>query len=702
MSSPLATSSDVLHISTKFDDTVHEYQFARSTPQLFAVLQQLTAAKYPLTTLYFHYSDEDGDMVRVTSEAELREAVGVCGPRLNLVLSSGLPSSSSSSFSSSTPKPSIASATAAPHTSSPSPSLASASSPLQPSSVIGEVADGEVLDDIDSYLSSDEEELFEQARSQVRSQQLQHSAASAHAKEEAEVKSPRYGVVALDSEDEGEEEDARFEDFAAERADAVQTSVAEVAAEVAPAVSPAVEVPEPAAEPAPASAAAAVSDSGAGEANKNQSAVPVQDEIIHSVQLPTPASTRTEPLQSASESKEEAKAKEKADEEDSVEAVNARLRAFYQLDEQRRAIVDAASSPTSPAPPMRPSSPVPVATLFTSFFAEAVVIATIRDNAALLTPLMTSSTFPLFLHHLCLLNPALSAHPLARYTFAVSSLHPFTVCAHCSASPVVGRLLCCRDCDATLCGTCEQQAQHPAEHRLAELPLPEYRRESVSTAATYASVAASASAPRVDEGGRVLEERKASDFAELGDRVRAGGQRVWKQGAVSLRKVDEMLTQFAADIKRMIDGMLDGVFSDAPKQHSAQPAADDEHKQAAPSPHSRQQSSPRSCSTVRRPQCLPASRPPVAQAVEMRVAGVALAQPARQNMSAAESRVEARPAPQAQQASAPFAYRAQLDVLGDMGLITSAVQEETCKELLTASKGNVEQAVQWLMDKINV
>jgi len=96
--------SEELHISTRFDDSVHEYLFAHSQPQLFAQLQRLIAAKYPLTPLYIHYTDEDGDMVRVTSEAELREAVRVCGSRLSLVLSSGRLSSNRTSNTSYTMK----------------------------------------------------------------------------------------------------------------------------------------------------------------------------------------------------------------------------------------------------------------------------------------------------------------------------------------------------------------------------------------------------------------------------------------------------------------------------------------------------------------------------------------------------------------------------------------------------------------------
>ena len=694
MSSPAAGSSDVLHISTKFDDSVHEYQFARSHPQLFAQLQQLAAAKYPLSTLYIHYLDEDGDMVRVTNEAELREAVRVCGSHLNLVLSSGLPSSSSSSAMQ---QQSIASPTVVSHTPSPSPSLTSAS-PLKTSSFTA-AASGDAIDDIDDYLSSDEEELFEQARSQVRSQPTQPKAKPAVQVEEAEVESPRYGVVALDSEGEEEEAAEGFEPSAAEQPGAQHLEAAasvntqrmtEAQTQQPPAV-------QSAAEPTTTLLAAECDNST--ESMGKQPVPEAQDESAAAAQPTQPAALQSEHQSLADSIPQliallESKAEEKGENEDGVEAINARLRSFYQLDKQRRAVV---SSATVAPPPVRSSSPVPVASLFTAFFAEAEVIATIRDNAALLTPLMASSSFPVFLHHLCLLNPALSSHPLTRYSFAVSSLHPFTVCVHCSASPVIGRLLYCRDCDVTLCGTCQQQGRHPTDHPLAELTLPEYRRDASIVASSSASASPSvviASPVRLDDGGRVLEERKASDFAELSDRMRASGQRVWKQGAVSLRKVDEMLTQFAADIKRMIESMLDGVFSDAPK--ASQQQSVDEQKQPVASPRSRQQQA--SGCSVRRPQCMAASRPSSAPSADAREAGVALAQPVRQNMP--EARVDDRPRPP--QPSGSFAYRAQLDVMGDMGLIKTAADEETCKELLTASKGNIEQAVQWLMDKINV
>ena len=703
--------SDVLHISTTFDESVHEYQFARSHPQLFAQLQQLTAAKYPLSPLYIHYTDEDGDMVRVTNEAELREAVRVCGSRLKLVLSSGLPSSTSFSSSSSSPAPhqlqlqqqSIASPTVLSQTPSPSPSLTSAS-PLPTSSAVG--ASGESIDDIDDYLSSDEEELFEQARSQVRSQLSQQLMNNSNAGQaEAEAKSPRYGVVALDS-DEDEDEEAKVEQSTTE-----QPGASRVPADATLVAEEPVAESEPAVQPHQVSAVVApVAGDKAVEVDEQLPAAQMQEDSAAAA-LPTqPASSQ--PVQPAADSisqsaaVSEAQVEEKGNDEDGVEAINARLRSWYQLDQQRRDILSSATTTASPPPlPLRPPSPVSVASLFTSFFAEPDVIATIRDNAALLTPLMASS-FPVFLHQLCLLNPALSSHPLTRYTFSVSSLHPFTVCVHCSASPVIGRLLHCTICDVTLCGACK--AQHPVHRSLSaysliELGVSEYRRDTAIAAtstATSTNASSSGSAVRMDDSGRVLEERKASDFAELSDRMRAGGQRVWKQGAVSLRKVDEMLTQFAADIKRMIDSMLDGVFSDSPKPaQQQQQQSVDEQKQPIASPRSRQQQTA-GCN-VRRAPCLPVSRPNTAPPADAREAGVAMAQPARQSM-AAEARADDKPRPQQQQASAAFAYRAQLDLMGDMGLIKSAVDEQTCKELLTASKGNVEQAVQWLMDKINV
>ena len=706
MASAAPVSSDVLHLSTQFDDSVHEYQFARSHPQLFAQLQQLIVAKYPLSPLYIHYLDEDGDMVRVTNEAELREAVQVCGSRLNLVLSSGLPSSSASS-----PAPhqqSIASPTLISYTPSPTPSLTSVS-PLRTSSFTAAAVSEHSIDDIDDYLSSDEEELFEQARSQVRSRQQQQPTVSdvdTEVESEAEVKSPRYGVVALDSEEEEEEEEeANIESSA---------SSLEVVAPVSTQSDAEEQAPVPAAHPAtePIAAPVAVVSDISVDFNHQRPVAEPQEELATEVQPSQSASPLLKPPQAESvpqlAATSDITAEEKSEFEDGVEAISARLRSFYQLDQQRHAVISSATTDTIPNPPVRSTSPVPVASLFTSFFAEPEVIATIRDNAALLTPLMTSLSFPVFLHRLCLLNPALSSHSLARYSFSVSSLHPFTVCAHCSASPVVGRLMYCRDCDFTLCGTCQQQGQHPTDHQLAELPLPEYRRESGSavspSASTNANAASNFNVPRLDDGGRVLEERKASDFAELSDRMRASGQRVWKQGAVSLRKVDEMLTQFAADIKRMIESMLDGVF-DAPKpsQQSAQQSVVDEQKQPVASPRSRQQQA-NGCN-VRRPQCLVANRPNMAAPVDVREAGVALAQPMRQNMSVAEPRVDEGPRPQSQQqqqASSSFAYRAQLDVMGDMGLIRSTAEEETCKELLTASKGDIAQSVQWLMDRINV
>ena len=704
MSTASALSSDVLHISTKFDDSVHEYQFARSHPQLFAQLQQLTATKYPLSPLYIHYIDEDGDMVRVTNEAELREAVRVCGSRLNLVLSSGLPSSS---LSPAPQQPSIVSPTVLSHTPSPSPSLTSAS-PLQTSSFTA-AASADAMDDIDDYLSSDEEELFEQARSQVRSQHSQQPAldiaSEVDTEDEAEVKTPKspgFGVVALDSEDE-EDDDVRVEASTTE-----QPGAARVGAAALIDTQPVAEE-QPTAPPTPKAKVdreVAEIDMFADLQIKSPVAEVYQGSAPAAVQPTQPASPEPQQPQADSMAQPAAVSDEKVDEkkdddEDSVEAINARLRSFYQLDQQRQAAVSSSSATDSAALPThyRSSSPIPVASLFTSFFAEPDVIATIRDNAALLTPLMTSSSFPVFLHHLCLLNPTLSSHPLTRYTFSVSSLHPFTVCAHCSASPVIGRLLYCRDCDVILCGACQQQGQHAADHQLAELALPEYRRDPSIAASPSVSMNV-ASPVRLDDGGRVLEERKASDFAELGDRMRASGQRVWKQGAVSLRKVDEMLTQFAADIKRMIESMLDGVFSDAPKPSPQQPSPQqqhsfDEQKQPVASPRSRQQNA--SGCAVRRPPCLPTSRPNTAPPANSRESAVPMAQPVRQNMPVAPQPPQPQPP-----SSSGFAYRTQLDVMGDMGLIRSGVEEETCKELLTASGGNIEQAVQWLMDKINV
>jgi len=712
MSSPAAASSDVLHISTKFDDSVHEYQFARSHPQLFAQLQQLTAAKYPLTPLYIHYSDDDGDMVRVTNEAELREAVRVCGSRLNLVLSSGLPSSA---FSSAPQQLSlIASPTLVSHTPSPSPSLTS-SSPLNPPSHFAAAVSGESIDDIDDYLSSDEEELFEQARSQARSQHSQQSIAEAgsEVESEAEEKSPRYGVVALDSEDEDDEQ-ARIEPSTTEQPGAHQSQAAvpritEVVAgeqEPAPAVQSAA---EPIAEPA-----ASVSDT-AEELDDLLLALQAQKDFASAVQSPSTPPQSAQPhvdsIQQPAASSE-SKVEEKDEIEDGVEAINARLRSFYQLDQQRQAIVSSVSTDSSPiVPPVRSPLPVPIAALFTSFFAEPDVIATIRDNAALLTPLMTSSSLPLFLHHLCLLNPTLSSQPLTRYTFALSSLHPFTVCVHCSVSPVVGRLLYCRQCDVTLCGTCQQQGQHPTDHPLAELALPEYRREaSIAVSPSASSGVYVANAARVDDGGRVLEERKASDFTELSDRMRASGQKVWKQGAVSLRKVDEMLSAFAADIKRMIESMLDGVFNDAPsnnnnnKPSQHQQSVDEQKQMHMPvaSPRSRQQQPSAGGCNVRRPPCLPTSSPNTAPSADAREAGVPLAQPVRQHMSYAEvARVDDRSRP-SQPQQPPQPPQQPVAVSGGSGVFQYRAQLDTCKELLTASKGNVEQAVQWLMDKINV
>ena len=720
MSAPAAVpSSDVLHISTKFDESVHEYQFARSHPQLFAQLQQLTAAKYPLTPLYIHYTDEDGDMVRVTNEAELREAVRVCGSRLKLVLSSGLPSSASSAPS--TPQQqSMASPTVLLNTPSPSPSLASPSPAPLSSLIAGSRRDSvdNLLDDIDDYPSSDEEELFEQARSQARGSQLsQHSIPDievhAEAEPQAEAESPRFGVVALDSD---EEEDDVKQPGAAH----TPVAVTPVAAEQHAAHS-AVQ----AASEATAASSAVASDNSEKlkEDEDKASAVqavqpPSPRPQGDSLSQPAPASERRPEEKGDTEDCVEA---DKADNEDGVEAINARLRSFYQLDEQLRAVVSSATTASTAAPVQSPSA-VPIASLFSSFFSEPAVIATIRDNAALLTPLMASS-FPVFLHQLCLLNPILSSHPLTRYTFSLSSLHPFTVCVHCSASPVIGRLLYCRSCEGTLCGSC--QSQHPADHELTELAVREFRRGNSFAATAFANLPANAHAPlnanssassiRVDDGGRVLEERKASDFAELSDRMRASGQKVLKQGAVSLRKVDEMLSQFAADIKHMIESMLDGVFSDAPKppqqpQPQAQPqqypAEEQKQQQPLVSPRWRQ---PAGGCNFRR-QCIGASigssrfttAPPLADARE---AGIALAQPVRQSMPPEQPRPQQQPQPQPQQqqqASSGFAYRAQLDLMNDMGLIKSMADEETCKELLTASKGNVDQAVQWLMDKINV
>ena len=192
-SSPSSASpgSELVHLRTVYDERVHEYQLqARSL--LFAQLQQLTTAKYPLTPLYFHFVDEDGDRCRITCEAELREAIRVCGAHLTVLLSSSLPLPSSPSAPEVASPTHLSSHSSSASSPSPLPMLSSPSPHPQPPS---SASSAHPYPSSDDYLSSDEEDVWEQARSQVRQ-------GGQLGGEEEEHSGQEYGVVVLDSEDE--------------------------------------------------------------------------------------------------------------------------------------------------------------------------------------------------------------------------------------------------------------------------------------------------------------------------------------------------------------------------------------------------------------------------------------------------------------------------------------------------------------------
>ena len=164
-------------MTTVYDERVHEYQL-HAKRLLFAQLQQLTTARYPLTSLYFHFIDEDGDRCRITNEAELREAIRVCGSHTS-------PSSSPSSL----PLPSSTSEAASPTQLSSHSSSSSSPSPLPilSPSPHPQPSPSQPYPSIDDYLSSDEEDVWEQARSQLRQ----------GGEEEEEHSGKEWGVVVL-------------------------------------------------------------------------------------------------------------------------------------------------------------------------------------------------------------------------------------------------------------------------------------------------------------------------------------------------------------------------------------------------------------------------------------------------------------------------------------------------------------------------
>ena len=632
-SSSSSPSSDV-SITTQFDALCHTYQL-NGKGVLFPQLQQLIAAKYPLTSpLFLHFVDDDGDRCRITSEAELREALRVCGPQLTVLLSSSLSppqSSAALDVASLTRLSSLSSA------SSPSPLLSTHSPSPQPtaSSLAGGVS--ETYPSIDDFLSSDEEDVWEQARSQVRD-------GAGDGEKGENAGEAQFGVVALDSDDDGDHNDAAAQPQQPhERAAAVEL----------PTNSTSPSIPTSSEEPLSAQEAhqllAAELVPVVAEEVKGDSATAADAEQEVDIELGQHSNDGPSVAIAVSRISTAAPV---VDQEVVQSAINERLRAFYgsAVAEQGAAV------PAAVAVSAIGYEEAGIGALFAAFFSRPDVVRTITTHSALLSPLLASQSLALFLHELAVLNPALASDPLLSYAFSRAAVHPRTTCAVCTVSPIVGTRYSCTDCSESLCEECKAMGVHDARHVL--LPL---------------QVAPSSPAVRVVP---VAEERKENDGGrprELSDRVLEGGRRVWSSLEDRIERLDKALTQYAAEIKRMVEDMMDGVFP----SHQQRSAAAQEHKEP------RSCDLRRACSSSPRPQEPAAEAAAVAPAVDVR--------PEREVMG------EARPRPQA-----AGEWEEQVEAIREMGLIRTAEDEATVRDMLGANKGNTSRTVQWLVENLAV
>ena len=180
---------------------------------------------------------------------------------------------------------------------------------------------------------------------------------------------------------------------------------------------------------------------------------------------------------------------------------------------------------------------------------------------------------------------------------------------------------------------------------------------------------------------RPVEEEKKEGVEsprarQLSSRVLEGGKRVWSTVEDRLERLDMALTKYAAEFKRMVEEMMDGVFPSPPSPSQRPPSSP-----SAPPPAQ--------CEV--RPDCLPfrpfqhpapamVPAPPAAAAAPV-VASAAVEPPVREQMGEGVG----------------GEWVAEVEQIREMGLIHGEVEEATVRELLKGSKGDVAQTVQWLL-----
>jgi len=194
-----------------------------------------------------------------------------------------------------------------------------------------------------------------------------------------------------------------------------------------------------------------------------------------------------------------------------------------------------------------------------------------------------------------------------------------------------------------------------------------------------------------DESERIEEKKSSSPRAKrvLTDRMLEGGRRMWNGMEERLDKVDKVLTQFAAELKRMVEELMDGVFpASAPFSSAPFPASFSQLPRRSSSQEEKksEKQAERVCD-VRRACIIPAAR---GQADKLTVPVVEEPSPKREVMGNVGAVADVAQ------------WDGEVRVIGEMGLIHSAVDEETVRGLLQASRGDVAQCVQWMVDRLEM
>jgi len=177
-----------------------------------------------------------------------------------------------------------------------------------------------------------------------------------------------------------------------------------------------------------------------------------------------------------------------------------------------------------------------------------------------------------------------------------------------------------------------------------------------------------------------LEEKKSNNESiqekkDFIDRIKENGKKAWEGLEVKFEKMDQVLSQFATEIKRV----LDSIMNEIPFPSHQNKSQYIQHKQNEEKKEEKDNNDKSNCSTPRI--CIPVSRPVIAEAVVN-------PSPQRERMEGNNNLV--------------FLYGNELEMISSMGLIRNSIDKETVKELLIGSKGNIDQTVQWMIEKLKM